>query len=307
MNTHLDFGWFSRPGKGGGNNQDRLIGHVPRQAALLSNKGALFVVADGMQGQRAGNVASHLAAQAVLQSYYASPVPDPVQCLRAALGTADGWLRYWAALRPDLSGMGTTLTSVVVRGSELIVAHVGDSRAYLVRGGQTWALTCDHTWVAGALAQGLLTPQEAARHPWRHVLTRYLGGRSPAVDARRLAYSPGDRLVLCSDGVGEFVTVQEIGWLAARSPRQAARALVQIARQRGGRDDASALVVSLGQPARGSPLGAPLPTPVSRQRYAAAAGATALGTPAQQTFLLVFGLILAGMLILLGMIALAGG
>lgn len=304
VSSWLVDGRMSRPGRGQRTNQDAVAQYVPRDPVLAARKGALFVVADGMRGCPAGEVASRLAAQTVLGAYYAGPSPDPVQSLQAAVGTADGWLRYWAAARPDLRGMGTTLTAVVVRGGELIVAHVGDSRAYLVRGGRAWPLTRDHTWVADALARGLLTQQEAASHPWRHMLTRNLGGSSAAVDVRRVVYAPGDRLVLCSDGVSGLVASHEIGWLAARSPRQAARALVGTARQRGGQDDASAIVVSLGRPAW-------QPRPAMRahgiapqQGYGATAGAVALTTPAQQMLLLALGLGAAGVVILLGMMAL---
>lgn len=305
MNAHLKFGWLSRPGRGRRSNQDSLARHVPRDTTLLARKGALFVVADGMQGKPGGEVASRLAAQTVLRGYYTNPSPDPTQSLRTAVETADGWLRYWAAARPDLRGMGTTLTAVVVRGGELIIAHVGDSRAYLARGGHAWPLTCDHTWVADTLARGLLTAQEAANHPWRHVLTRSLDGSSAAVDVRRVVYAPGDRLVLCSDGVSGLVAPHEIGWLAACSPRQAAQALVGTARRRGGQDDASTIVVSLGQPTWRPRSVITAPGGAPQWRYGRNARAVALRTPAQQMFFLALGLGVAWLTVLLGMMALA--
>ena len=303
----LVVGRMSRPGRGQRANQDAVAQYIPRDAALLARKGALFVVADGMRGHPGGEVASHLAAQTVLSAYYADPSPDPVQSLQAAVGTAGGWLRYWAAARLDLRGMGTTLTAVAVRGGELIVAHVGDSRAYLVRGGRAWPLTRDHTWVTDALARGLLTPQEAASHPWRHMLTRNLGGSSAAVDVRRVVYAPGDRLVLCSDGVSNLMAPHEIGWLAARSPRQAARTMVGTARRRGGQDDASVIVVSLGRPAWQPRPVMLAPGVAPQRRYGATAGAVALTTPAQQAFLLALGLGATGVIMLLGMMLLAAG
>ena len=304
ISNPLIVGQISKPGRGQRANQDTVAQYIPRDAALLARKGALFIVADGMRGCPAGEVASHLAAQTVLSAYYASSLSDPVQSLRAAVMMADGWIRYWAAARLDLRGMGTTLTAVIVRGGVLIIAHVGDSRAYLVRGGHAWPLTRDHTWVADALARGLLTPQEAANHPWRHMLTRSLGSRSAmAVDVRRVVYAPGDRLVLCSDGVSNLVVPQEIGWLAGRSPRQAAQALVGMARRRGGQDDVSTVVVSLGRPAwRLRPV-----SRVPQQRYGALAGATTLHAPAWQVFLLALGLGAAGLVVLLSMILATGG
>lgn len=305
MSAYLRFGWLSRPGRYRGTNQDRLSAYVPRDPVLLVRKGALFVVADGMRGCPGGEVASRLAAQTVLAAYYANPSPDPTQSLQAAVEAADGWIRYWGSARADLREMGTTLTAVAVRGGELIVAHVGDCRAYLVRGGRAWPLTRDHTWVADALARGLLTPQEAANHPWRRVLTRSLGGSSAAADVRRVVCAPGDRLVLCSDGVSDLLAPHEIGWLAARSPRQAAQALVGTARRRGGQDDASAIVVSLAWPAWQPRPVMPAPGVAPQWRYGATAGAVALNTPAQQMLLLALGLGVAGVVVLLAMMALA--
>jgi serine/threonine protein phosphatase PrpC len=238
-------GRASRAGRGRRDNQDSLVAYASRDPALLARKGALFLVADGMRGCPAGAVASHLAARTVLRAYYTNPSNDPARSLQAAAGTADGWLRYWSVVRADLRGMGTTLTAAAVRNGELVVVHVGDSRAYLVRGRRAWLLTRDHTWAANACARGLLTRYEAHSHPWRHVLTRSLGGRSATVDVWRAPYASGDRLVLCSDGVGDLLAPPEVAWLAARAPGRAAKALVETARRRGGRDDASAIVVRL--------------------------------------------------------------
>jgi protein phosphatase len=307
MNVRLELGWLSRPGRHRRTNQDRLSAYVPRDPVLLVRKGAFFVVADGMRGCPGGEVASHLATQTVLRAYYANPSLDAVQSLRAAVGTADGWLCYWAAVRPDLRGMGTTLTAMAVCGGELMIAHVGDSRAYLVRGGRAWPLTRGYTRVADALARGLLTPQEAANHPSRRVLTRSLGGPSAAVDVRRVVCAPGDRLVLCSDGVSDPLEPHEIGWLAARSPRQAAQALVGTARRRGGRDDASVIVVSLGLPVWQPRPIAPPPRVAPRRHYGATARVVAMRAPAQQMLLLALGLGAAAVVMLFGMMLLAAG
>lgn len=265
--SSLIIGQASKQGRGRPVNQDALAHSIPAHPALAARKGAIFIIADGMRAAPGGEFASRLAVRAVLDGYYASPLADPAQSLQAAIITAHNWLRYWSAVRPDMRGMGTTLTAVVVRGEELTIGHVGDSRAYLVRGGQAWPLTQDHTWVAEALTRGLLSPQEAAGHPLRHTLTRYLGGPSVTVDIRRVACRPGDRLVLCSDGVSDLLAPHEVGWLACHPPQKAARALVEAARQRGGRDDASAIVVLLGRPAQEYRPAVPVVPSVSRQPY----------------------------------------
>jgi protein phosphatase len=294
--SSLLVGRMSSPGNRRRGNQDTVLWHVPPEAVRLAYKGALFVVADGMRGCPAGEVASCLAARALLHAYYGNPWFDPIQGLWKAVGTADGWVRYWAAARADLRGMGTTLTAASVRRGELTIAHVGDSRAYLVRNGYAWPLTRDHTWAADAHARGLLSRQEARSHPWRHVLTRSLGGRSATVDVLLVAYRSGDRLVLCSDGVSDLLAPAEIAWLAARSPGRAAKAVVETARRRGGRDDASAIVVALdGRRQRRQS--------VTRARHFAPRPRRV--QTGEHALLLLLGLAAAGMMLMAGVMALA--
>jgi serine/threonine protein phosphatase PrpC len=186
----------------------------------------------------------------------------------------------------------------------LVIAHIGDSRAYLIRSGRAWPLTRDHTWVADALARGLLTPQEAVQHPWRHVLTRNLGSQSATVDVRRVACAPGDRLILCSDGVSDLLAPQEIAWLGSRSPRDAARAMVATVRRRGGKDDASAIVVALGRPAR-------QPRPVARihaqQWRHRTAAASSLSVETVQLLLISGSIVVAGLATIAWMMLLTSG
>ena len=300
MSGQMEYAVRSQPNRHRRENQDRVRVYIPGNPAVAIRKGSLFIVADGIGGQRAGGVASQVAVQSVLQSYYADPAPDPARGLQSALAIADGWLRYWASVQPDFQGMGTTLTAVAVRGRELYTAHAGDSRAYLVRRGSVWPLTRDHTWVASALARGILTPHEAASHPWRHVLTCHLGGRLQRIDVHRLIYAPGDRLVLCSDGVGDMVSTPEIGLLAMRPPRQAARGLVRLARRRGGTDDASAIVVTLGQLQRRMNVIQPVPGAA----LCSTPQAQVIGTASQRAFLLTLGLGMTGVVAVLALTAL---
>lgn len=270
-------------------NQDAVQCCIPARGSQLTRKGALFLVADGMRGRPRGEVASRLAARVVQQAFYTHPTCDPVRGLRDAVTTANGWVRYWAQTRPDLRGMRTTLTAVVAGNQELTVAHVGDSRAYLVRPPHVWRLTSDHTWAARALAQGVLTQEEARNHPWCHILTRSLGGPNPMVDLQQCPYALGDRLVICSDGVSDLLRGREIGWLARRPPRRAAKAMVRAAQRRGSHDDASVIVVALGWSARQRRVAQPHRTdvggahrsqgratrPTSRQRWGLALGSVA--------------------------------
>ena len=244
-------------------NQDALRAVIPRSPAELADRGALFLVADGLGGHQGGAVASRIAADAVCRHYYGDRSPITIgQRLTAAIGSANGWVRYWARQRADLREMGTTLTAVVVVGESLLVAHVGDSRAYLVRAGRAWRLTQDETWCAGAMRRGLLTPEEAAHHPWRNILERYLGGRSAlSVQVQRYVIHPGDMLLLSSDGVTDWIRGDELAAMVSQAPwnESAPRAMATLARRRGSNDDASVLVVSLDhQCNRAKPVSGPV-------------------------------------------------
>jgi len=244
----FNLGWSSRAGAQNSINQDRLSWRIPRDAWTQQRKGALFIIADGAGGHNAGEVASQLAVQSVLHSYYTSQLP-PAHSLQQAAADAARLIQQWAWYRPDLRGMATTLTAVAVYEQYLVIAHTGDTKAYLIRRQRAWPLTRDHTWAADALAQGILTPQEARLHPWRSVLTGALGSGALRIDVGRVRFLPGDRLVLLSDGVGDFLTEDELAHYAALPPQQMSNALSALARQRGSADDRSVLAAQLGQAA----------------------------------------------------------
>ena len=144
-----------------------------------------------------------------------------------------------AAARPNTRGMGTTLTAALLAGSVLSIAHVGDSRAYLLRDGKLHQITQDHNWVAEEVARGALTPQQARQHPGRNVLTRALGTvPSVDVDSVSVEVRGGDALLLCSDGLHSLVSDDEITeTLAGEEPQQACQSLVERANALGGHDN----------------------------------------------------------------------
>jgi len=244
--THVS-GFAAHPGGGRAVNEDSagLPDGVPQ--ATLANKGYLYIVADGVGGHRAGNVASQMAVDLIRRAYYEDPDVDVVASLQRAIAVANGEI-HRQAQSPAYEGMGATVVAAVVRGDELVVVNVGDSRAYLLRGSGLQQLTSDHTWVAERVASGLLSPKEAAHHDMRHVITRSLGAQPTVkVEVRSNRMLPGDRLLLCSDGVWEPVPEAEIPHLLGRRPPQAAAAaLVNRAVTAGGGDDATALVVTAG-------------------------------------------------------------
>lgn len=182
----------------------------------------LFLVADGMGGHRAGERASTLAVTAIehftLNSFKwffgtdSSEAKKVLAQFQAALTQADAAIVEEAADKPELRGMGTTVTMAFQLGAQLCVVHVGDSRAYLYRERELHQLTRDHTLVADLVRSGMIQPNEVASHRMRHVITNVVGGPEAGVkvEARALRIQPGDRVLLCSDGLTEGVTDEVI-------------------------------------------------------------------------------------------------
>ena len=220
--------------------------------AALGRKGALYLVADGMGGHQGGQRASQLAASIVPGTFYSAPVADPRQSLDQALRTANVEILREARSNTALYNMGTTAVAAVIQGNRLLIAHVGDSRAYRLRAGQLQQLTADHSFVEEGMRRGEVTAEEAATHPYRGVITRALGAK-PEVqpDYLELDWQPGDVLLLCSDGLSNTVTDPEIADIlrTSKSTQQAAQRLIDTANQHGGPDNITALVLSYGQPA----------------------------------------------------------
>ena len=211
-----------------------------------------------MGGRAGGEMASRLAVQSVLHAYYRDPSRDIARSLQFAVRQANAQIVNYGYHYPAYRGMATTLVAAVLRDRDVAIAHVGDSRAYLARAGQVWALTQDHSWVVEMMARGALGPSEAASHPYRHVITRSLGHQPDVqVDVRRLKMDVGDTLVLCTDGLSDVVSPSEIGWATQTlAPGRAVQTMVGWANQRGGRDNISAMVIRADQPA---------PRPVTRR------------------------------------------
>lgn len=205
-------------------------------------KGALFVVSDAVGVARPTTLASRLATEVLAASYFAYPSSDPLSSLLWAFRSAHQ--RLEAAFPPPAKA-GVTLLAAVVRGSWLFLANVGDCRAYLVRSGQARLLGHDHRWVTQEVLAKALSPAQAARHPWRRVLTRWLGrGGGGQPDLYRLQLQPGDVLVLCSDGLWEAVREGSVARaVIAHPPGEAVRRLIRAAVRQGEGDDIAALVV----------------------------------------------------------------
>ena len=230
---------------------------LPEPAIRLSSvRGHLFVVADGMGGHAGGEEASALAIRSVeehvldalkwFMGVRGSEGEELVNELQQALEGADTRIMAEAMMRPHLRGMGTTLTMAFYLDVDLFVLHVGDSRAYLYRGGELHRLTRDHTIAEELMRRGVIGPEEVATHRLRHVIVNVVGGPHPGikVEVVKLRPEPGDRLMLCSDGLTEMVADDAIAELLRTIPipRDACEALVNAANERGGVDNITVVV-----------------------------------------------------------------
>jgi PPM family protein phosphatase len=207
----------------------------------------IFVVADGMGGAQAGEVASKAAADAFDRDL---PSGAPEAFLRETIEAANREIHELARDDPSRKGMGTTITAAIVNpeGEEVAIGHVGDSRAYRLRAGKLERLTRDHSLVEEMRRKGQLTDAQAEDHPQRSIITRALGPEPEVeVDVQTVPANPGDVFLICSDGLTTMLAEEEIAGLlaGAGSMEEAARALVDEANRAGGRDNITALAFSL--------------------------------------------------------------
>ena len=220
-------------------------------ALLLGD--SVFAVADGMGGHLAGEVASEAALEPIraLAGRVFDNASDAVTALRAAVVAANDTVSDLAEREPAYHGMGTTLTAALVEGRRLHLAHVGDSRAYLLRDGSFSQLTDDHTLVQHLIDEGQLTREEAARHPQRSIITRAIGvSREVEVDSMSLELVAGDQLLLCSDGLTGVVSDQEIAQTlqSIGDPDETVQRLIDLANGAGGPDNITVLLLRYDDP-----------------------------------------------------------
>ncbi len=237
------------------NNEDSYSYWEPEREEDFQRKGRLAVVADGMGGYEGGQEASRLAVDTIRDVYGNALNGDPQAALLEGFETAHDRIRQYAEVHPALHGMGTTCTAVVVTGGNLYYAHVGDSRLYLMRGTAVLRLTRDHSYVSRLIETGVLTADEAEAHPQRHILTAALGAGSELITdhpATPLALQAGDILVLCTDGLWGLVSETELHDVVTRkSPQEACRDLVAMAKERGGPDNITLQILRVPAQANG--------------------------------------------------------
>ncbi len=239
---HIRYGSQSDRGKVRGSNEDSY-------AANLKTK--LFLVADGMGGHAAGEIASQIAAatvEEVVAGGIRSSMP-PEEILFNAAQEANARIYQTQRMKPEFAGMGSTLTALSLQGGKYHIAHVGDSRAYLLREGRLEQLTRDHSLVWHLFESGMLRKNELSSHPQKNLITRSIGPHPQVeVDMEQGEAREGDVFVLCSDGLTDMISEEKIRDILStrqKSPQQLGEMLVKEANECGGQDNITVVVVRI--------------------------------------------------------------
>lgn len=226
-----------------------LVRTANQDAYCIDEDGRFFIVADGMGGHAGGQEASRIATE-VIQGYLSEHWESSrlsAELLKDSVLKANHAIIQDQMSHPERSDMGTTVIVVIFRDDQPMCAHIGDSRLYRLRGAQLDQITDDHTWVARAMKMGDITPTQARVHPWRHILSKCLGREDlNQVDIQSFDYQSNDRLLLCSDGLTEELSDHVITshMKTIRSCDKAAIALIDAAKDSGGRDNITVILVA---------------------------------------------------------------
>jgi protein phosphatase len=234
-------------------NQDYFLYCEPQEEEVFRERGRLLLVADGMGAHRGGAVASLIAAEVMRDTFYNLPSTDPLDILLAGFEKAHQRIAEFASRDSGLAGMGTTCSAAIVKRGKLSYGHIGDSRLYLIRAAEAQLLTHDHTVAEQLCRAGEISSAEARVHEMRHVLTAALGADT-AVAAEFADGSwqlqPDDILLMCSDGLHALVEAHEMESMTRKtSLYEASRALVDLAKTRGGPDNITVQLMRM----RGTP------------------------------------------------------
>ena len=241
----IEIGSLSDVGKRRQSNQDRVLSQKGKVGNLQAD--ALLIVADGMGGHAAGDVAAQTALDTFTSALGSTDRGDstlPAAMERAALEANRSV--FEKAQNENLQGMGTTFTAVALSGTDALIAHIGDSRAYLIKSGKAQQISTDHSWVEEQVRAGRLKAEDAREHPSRNVLTRALGiGSDAQFEIKTVALRGAQSLVLCSDGLYNHVTDAEIAeHSVGQRAQKACDALVKLANERGGTDNIAVVIAT---------------------------------------------------------------
>ncbi len=265
--AHLSFTAATHPGMKGKPNEDRFSVSAFRFRTIDRTPSVVALLADGVGGHRAGEVAAELAVEHILKYLVENSSNHPAETLKQALTHASQVILDQSRRDTTMTGMGTTCVCAWVIGDQLYAASAGDSRLYLQRGTKLIRLTTDHTWIQEAITQGTLTPAQVKGHPNSHIIRRFLGSTNASEPDMRLRLSPdendaqaeanqglqlikGDRLLLCSDGLTDLVRDSEISdILRTQQLDKCPTVLINLANQRGGHDNITVIAMEVPLPA----------------------------------------------------------
>lgn len=228
------------------NNEDNLVFIRPYDKEKRRDKGCLALVADGMGGHSNGEVASHMATELIPRNYFDSRL-GVLEALKQAFEKSNKAIYQKASKSDSSKSMGTTCTAVVLLQDRVYLGHVGDSRAYLLKGNKLEQLSSDHTYVQHLLDKGMISRDEALSHPQRNIITSAIGTNTKLhadYGLQDVKFETGDKLLLCSDGLYEYLSPEELKQIIGQySLNDAAQSLIQMAKKRGGHDNISVLIV----------------------------------------------------------------
>jgi serine/threonine protein phosphatase PrpC len=230
------------------NNEDSHGEFVPETPAEIEERGVVFVVADGMGGHRGGEIASRIAVRTILAFYTADSSGDRSEALARSFHEANQTIIQEAVSDSTLFGMGTTCTALALHAGRAYVAHVGDSRCYLLRKGKMQQVTNDHSIVGEMVRSGIISDEDARTHPKRNVITRSLGAQPDVATETpaSIELQPGDTFLLCSDGLTTYLSDIDLSVvLATHAPEEACKKMIKMANEQGGRDNITVQVVAV--------------------------------------------------------------
>ena len=261
--AHFPVSAATDPGRSGKNNEDNYAVSAYLVSESDPTPSILAVVADGVGGHQAGEVASSIAVEMISQVIAESDAAHPLATLEGAFHRGNQAIYSQATINPTNAGMSTTAACVWIIGHQLYLASMGDSRIYLKRGDRLFQLTIDHTWVQEALESGVLTEDQVRSHPNAHLIRRYLGSKQPAIPDFRInlpsksnrrpatalqgmELEAGDFLLLCSDGLTDLISDDEIKSYLGKYPlEEVLDQLVKLANSRGGHDNITIIGIEI--------------------------------------------------------------
>jgi protein phosphatase len=253
--SHIHVAATTHPGMSGKNNEDNYAVSAHRLSQSDRTSSVLAVLADGVGGHQAGEVASEIATETISKIVLASDANKPLEILEYAMVQANQKVANHSVSDNERLGMGSTCSCVWIIGDRAYTTSLGDSRIYFIRNGQIRQVTTDHTWVQEAIEHGIIKPEQARNHPRAHVIRRYLGSKKPiepdfrlrlhteetdekAISNQGMKLLPGDQFLICSDGLTDLVEdIEILESLQDQNKDSAIQSLVDLANSRGGHDN----------------------------------------------------------------------